>query len=59
MNISELNNRDRVLVQSRADVREHATIVGFNPDGKVVLRLSDYKITAIEPQYILKVFKNE
>lgn len=47
----------RVLVQSGAEVREHAQIKGINKEnGLVIVKLSDGNITEIHPQYIIKSF---
>ena len=50
----------RVLVQCRPAEKEHALIKGITSDdaGKmlVIVKLSDGKLTTIEPSYILKDF---
>lgn len=57
MNVSEIIVGNRVLVQSGAEVREHAKIKGINKDnGKVILLLSNGEITEMTPEYILKDF---
>lgn len=58
MNISELKVRDRVLVQSGRETKEHAVIMEISePENKVLVRLSDYSLVDISPYYILKIFK--
>lgn len=57
MNHSEIIIGHRVLVQSGAEVREHAKILGVNDNGLVIVRLSDNSIREIHPQYILKDFE--
>lgn len=57
MNYSEIIIGHRVLVQSGAEVREHAQVKGINKEnGLVIIRLSNNEITEIHPQFILKDF---
>lgn len=57
MNYSEIIVGHRVLVQSSAEVREHAKIKGINKEnGKVIVSLSTGEITEMTPEYILKDF---
>lgn len=49
----------RALVQSGADIKEHAKIKGINKDsGMVIVSLSNGEITEINPEYIIKDFKS-
>lgn len=57
MNITEIKVQDIVLVQPDPDTRERAKIVGIDyQTGKVIVKLSNTKIVAMEPQYVLKSF---
>lgn len=57
MNLTEIYSGARVLVQSGAEVKEHADVVKKLENGKVLCKMSDFEIREIEPQYILKIFK--
>lgn len=56
MGISEIIIGHRVLVQSGADVKEHAKVMGVNDNGLVIVKLSDNTIRDMHPMYILKDF---
>lgn len=57
MNIVDVIIGHRVLVQSGAEVKEHAKILGVNDNGLVIVKLSDNTIRDIHPMYILKDFE--
>lgn len=56
MNYSEIIVGHRVLVQSGAEIKEHAKIKGITADGRVIVILSNGEITEMAPEYILKDF---
>lgn len=56
MNYSEIIVGNRVLVQSGAEVKEHAKIKGITDDGQVIVILSNGEITEMASEYILKDF---
>lgn len=56
MNINEIVNGDRVLVQSGAETKEVATAKTLLDNGLVLVRLSDGKLAEMHPRYILKSF---
>lgn len=56
MNIVDVVVGHRVLVQSGAEVKEHAKVMGVN-DGLVIVKLSDNTIRDMHPMYILKDFE--
>lgn len=49
---------DRVLVQSRPDIREHAIVKDITDNG-VVVRLSDYKMKELRHECVLKNFSED
>lgn len=57
MTIKEIIVGHRVLVQSGAEIREHALIKGINMNnGLVIVKLSNGEIAEMNPMYILKDF---
>lgn len=56
MGISEIIIGHRVLVQSGAETKEHAKVMGVN-DGLVIVKLTDNTIRDMHPMYILKDFE--
>lgn len=57
MNYTELVVGDRVLVQSAAEIREHAVIKGINRENEwAIVRLTNNAIIEIHPQFIIKSF---
>ena len=56
MNITEISVKDRVLIE-RGKTREVATVKGFLPSGRVLVRTSEERIVEISPENIIKMFK--
>lgn len=58
MNIVDVIIGHRVLVQSSAEVKEHAQIMGINLyNGLVIVKLSNNTLREIDREYILKDFE--
>lgn len=57
MNYSEIIIGHRVLVQSGAETKEHAKVIGVNDNGLVIVKLSDNTIRDMHPQFVLKDFE--
>lgn len=57
MSISEIIIGRRVLVQSGAEIREHAKVMDVLDNGLVLVKLSNGDIIEMHPQYILKDFE--
>lgn len=56
MNIEELSNGDRVLLQSGQYVKEIAIVKTVLDNGMVLLKLLDGRLEEFAPQYIIKNF---
>ena len=57
MNISDITNGDRILVQSGEYVKEVAQVKEILEDGMLYIRLSNGEFREIHPQYVLKIFR--
>lgn len=58
MNITEINEQDRVLVKTAENQTEVAEVKAIWDNGEITLRLSDNKRVDVTADKIIKVFTN-